>query len=221
MTKTRVKFCGITRARDVAAAVEIGASAVGFVCYPSSPRYVAPGKLPALAQVLPPFVTPVLLFVNGTDEAIARAVDAVPHALLQFHGDETAAHCARFNRPFLRAIRMAEGVDLLDSERDYESAMGLLADAPAHGYGGGGRQFDWSRLPDVSKRTKPLVLAGGLTDQNVGAAVTTVRPFAVDVASGIEDSPGAKSVDKMRRFLAAVRAADLALEQNDESLRPA
>jgi len=212
MSLTRVKFCGLTRARDVDAAIEIGSNAVGFVCYPASPRHVALETLRELARTVPPFVTPVLLFVNAGDENVERALDAVPNALLQFHGDETAAQCARFKRPFLRALRMADGVDLLDCEREYASAIGMMVDAPAEGYGGGGRSFDWARVPAAAVRTKPLILAGGLTATNVGGAIAAVRPFAVDVSSGIEESPGLKSVEKMRRFFAAVRAADLALE---------
>ena len=212
MSLTRVKFCGLTRARDVDVAIEIGANAVGFVCYPASPRHVALETLRDLARTVPPFVTPVLLFVNAADDYVERALDAVPNALLQFHGDETAAQCARFKRPFLRAVRMADGVDLLDCEREYASAIGIMVDAPAEGYGGGGRSFDWARVPAAAVRTKPLILAGGLTATNVGVAIAAVRPFAVDVSSGIEESPGLKSVEKMRRFFAAVRAADLALE---------
>src|SRR5882724_1725870 len=113
------------------------------------------------------------------------------------------------SRPFLRAVRMADGVDLLDCEREYTSAIGIMVDAPAEGYGGSGRSFDWTRLPAAAVRSKPLVLAGGLTATNVGVAIAAVRPFAVDVSSGIEESPGLKSVEKMRRFFAAVRAADL------------
>src|SRR5215831_9892765 len=184
MSLTRVKFCGMTRARDVEAAVEIGASAVGFVCYPPSPRFVAPENLKDLARRLPPFVTPVLLFVNATDDSIDRALEQVPNALLQFHGDETAAQCARFARPYMRAIRMDDRVDLLDCERNYTSSIALLADTPVEGYGGGGRNFDWTRVPPASARTKPLVLAGGLTAANVGVAIASVRPFAVDVSSG-------------------------------------
>jgi phosphoribosylanthranilate isomerase len=212
MSTTRVKFCGLTRARDVEAAIEIGANAVGFVCYPGSARYVALETLRELAGAVAPFVTPVLLFVNAGDGSVERALEAVPNAMLQFHGDETAAQCARFKRPFLRAVRMADGVDLLDCEREYPSAIGIMVDAPAEGYGGSGRSFDWTRVPAAAVRSKPLVLAGGLTATNVGVAIAAVRPFAVDVSSGIEESPGLKSVEKMRRFFAAVRAADLALE---------
>jgi phosphoribosylanthranilate isomerase len=212
MSITRVKFCGMTRASDVEAAVEIGAHAVGFVCYERSPRFVARDRLAEIVRAVPPFVTPVLLFVNADRETIERTLDVVPHALLQFHGDENPAECTRFGRPFVRAIHMRDEVDLLDCEREYGSAIGLLADSPAPGYGGSSRGFDWARVPAVSVRTKPLILAGGLTDENVGMAVVAVRPFAVDVASGIEASPGTKSVDKMRRFFAAVRAADFSLE---------
>jgi len=212
MSRTRVKFCGLTRPRDVAAAVEIGADAVGFVCYEGSRRFVPADQLGPLARALPPFVTPVLLFVNADEASVARALDAVPYATLQFHGDETAGQCARFRQPYLRAVRMNEGVDLLDCEHAYTSAIGLLADTPAEGYGGSGQNFDWTRLPPAAARTKPLVLAGGLTEASVGQAITTVRPYAVDVSSGIEDSPGIKSVEKMRRFFAAVRAADLSLQ---------
>jgi phosphoribosylanthranilate isomerase len=213
MTGTRVKFCGLTRVRDVEAAVTIGASAVGFVRYPNSPRYVAPETLRELVRAVPPFVTPVLLFVNATDEEVERALEIVPRALLQFHGDETAAQCARFAWPYMRAVRMSDEVDLLDCEREYASAIGLLVDAPAEGYGGGGAKFDWARVPGAALRTKPLVLAGGLTESNVGVALATVRPFAVDVSSGIEESPGVKSAEKMRRFFAAVRAADATLSE--------
>jgi phosphoribosylanthranilate isomerase len=211
MTRTRVKFCGLTRLQDVEAAIAIGADAVGFVCYPGSRRFVPVERLAAFARAVPAFVTPVLLFVNADQESIARAIDAVPHALLQFHGDETPAECERAARPYVRAIRMEAEVDLLDCERVYTSAIGLLADTPAADYGGSGSIFDWARLPATSLRAKPLVLAGGLTETNVGRAIATVMPHAVDVSSGIEEAPGIKSVEKMRRFLAAVRAADLSL----------
>lgn len=206
MNRTRIKFCGITRAADLAAAVEVGADAVGFVCYEPSVRYVDARQCAELARVLPPFVTPVLLFVNADADTIARAIEAVPNALLQFHGDESPDQCARWGRPFVRAVRMSEGVDLLDCERRFADAVAVLVDAPAPGFGGGGVSFDWSRVP--AARTKPLVLAGGLTADNVGEAILALRPYAVDVSSGIEDSPGIKNADKMRRFVAAVRAAD-------------
>lgn len=211
MTRTRVKFCGLTRLEDVEAAVAIGADAVGFVCYRASKRFVPVDRLATLVRAVPPFVTPVLLFVNASDDEVAFAAAAAPQALLQFHGDESAAQCERAARPYLRAIRMEKEVDLLDCEREFGSAIGLLADTPAAGYGGSGSTFDWARLPAMTARTKPLVLAGGLTDSNVGLAIATVKPHAVDVSSGIEEAPGIKSVEKMRRFFAAVRSADLTM----------
>lgn len=208
MSRIRIKICGLTRADDVAAAVDAGADAVGFVCYPSSPRYVEPARLAQLAAVLPPFVTPVLLFVNAADAQLRAALAAVPQALLQFHGDETEAECASYGRPYLRAIRMDAQTALLDCETRYASALGLLADAPAPGYGGGGQAFDWSRIPPARRRRKPLVLAGGLDAGNVGAAIAQVEPYAVDVSSGVEAAKGIKDAQRIAAFVAAVRAAE-------------
>jgi phosphoribosylanthranilate isomerase len=211
MTRTRIKICGLTRAADVAAAVALGADAVGFIRYRGSPRYVELQQLDALLREVPAFVTPVLLFVNASEDEIRASLDAAPNALLQFHGDETEPECARFGRPYLRAVPMAEGVDLLDCAAVFASAVALLADAPAEGYGGSGKAFDWSRLPPPEARRKPLVLAGGLNAANVGAAIKAVRPYAVDVVSGVEETPGVKSAEKLKRFFAAVRAADAEL----------
>ena len=208
MRRTRIKICGITRVEDAAGAVACGADAVGFVCYERSPRFVERGRLRALARSLPPFVTPVLLFVNAAAEHVRACAAELPHALLQFHGDETAADCERFGRPYLRAVRMGEGVDLLDCARSFPSAVALLADAPAAGFGGGGKVFDWARLPSATQRTMPLVLAGGLDEDNVSDAIARVRPFAVDVSSGVESAPGVKCAGRMQRFCAAVRLAD-------------
>jgi phosphoribosylanthranilate isomerase len=208
MRRTRIKICGIARAEDVALAVGCGADAVGFVCYERSPRFVETERLRELAGRLPPFVSPVLLFVNASVAQIESCLVLVPNAMLQFHGDESPADCERFGRPYLRAVRMADGVDLLDSARIFRSATALLADAPAKGFGGGGQVFDWTRLPAPTRRTKPLVLAGGLNDSNVAAAIAQVRPFAVDVSSGVESAPGVKSAERLQQFCAAVRAAD-------------
>ena len=208
MRRTRIKICGITRVDDAAAAVACGADAVGLNCYERSPRFVEPGRLRELARALPPFVTPVLLFVNAAAGHVRACLAEVPHALLQFQGDEAVADCERFGRPYLRAVRMGEGVDLLDCARSFPSAIALLADAPAPGFGGGGAVFDWTRLPASERRTMPLVLAGGLNEANVGDAIARVRPFAVDVASGVESAPAVKSVERMQRFCAAVRLAD-------------
>jgi phosphoribosylanthranilate isomerase len=181
---------------------------VGFVCYERSPRFVEPSRLRELARSLPPFVMPVLLFVNAAADHVHACLAEVPQALLQFQGDETRADCERFGQPYMRAVRMGEGVDLLDCERLFSSAQALLADAPAAGFGGGGRTFDWDRLPPPERRAMPLVLAGGLNESNVIEAISRVRPFAVDVSSGVESAPGIKSADRLRRFCAAVFAAD-------------
>jgi len=207
--RTRIKICGLTREADVEVAVAAGADAVGFVCYPKSPRHVTPDRLRVLARRLPPFATPVLLFVNAAVDLIEDAIAAAPDALLQFHGDEHEGACSRYGRPYLRAIHMDAEVDLLDCEREFHTAAALLADAPSDAYGGSGSTFDWGRVP--LRRTKPLVLAGGLRSENVGDAIGRLRPYAVDVSSGVEDSPGIKSASRINQFIAAVRAADEAL----------
>jgi phosphoribosylanthranilate isomerase len=204
--RTRIKICGLTRESDVAAACAAGADAVGFVCYPKSPRYVAPERLRSLARELDPFTTPVLLFVNATHEAIADALRTVPAAVLQFHGDESEADCQRYGRPYLRSVHVAEGVDLLDCERRFSSASALLLDAPSAVFGGSGKAFDWTLVPRL--RTKRVVLAGGIGIDNVQQAVEAVRPDAVDVSSGVEDAPGLKSAARMKSFVDAVRQAD-------------
>lgn len=204
--RTRIKICGLTRESDVVAACEAGADAVGFVCYPRSPRYVEPVRLRALAREVAPFTVPVLLFVNAAAEAIAAARAAAPHAILQFHGDETEADCSQHAAAYVRAVRMEEGVDLLDSERRFPSATALLLDTPSAAYGGSGRAFDWTRIP--RERGKRVILAGGLDSGNVGRAVQAVRPYAVDVSSGVEDAPGIKSGVRIAAFIEAVRAAD-------------
>jgi phosphoribosylanthranilate isomerase len=208
MMRTRVKICGLREAADVRAAAEAGADAVGFVCYAPSPRYVPPERLPDLAAAVPAFVTPVLLFVNAGESEIERALRGVPNAVLQFHGDEAESFCARWGRPYLRALRMVEGVDLLDCERSFATAAAILADAPAEGGGGGGKTFSWALLPPATRRRKPLVLAGGLNRDNVADAIRAVAPWAVDVSSGVESARGIKSAQMIREFLAAVRAAD-------------
>jgi phosphoribosylanthranilate isomerase len=208
MRRTRIKICGVTRPEDAAAAAEAGVDAVGFNCYPRSPRFVELARLRDLAAALPPFVVPVLLFVNATPAQVEAGLAEVPDALLQFHGDEPPSGCERFGRPYIRALRMSEGVDLLDCARSFPSAAALLVDTPAAGYGGSGTRFDWTRLPAPSQRTKPLILAGGLDPSNVIEAISQVRPFAVDVSSGVEQAPGIKSAERIERFCAAVRAAD-------------
>ncbi len=204
--RTRIKICGLTREADVAAASAAGADAVGFVCYPKSPRFVDPHRLHALARELGPFTVPVLLFVNAPSDLVDAAREALPNAVLQFHGDEHEAECARHGAAYVRAIRMSDGVDLLDCERLFSSAAALLVDAPSAVYGGSGEAFDWSRIP--RERTKRLILAGGLHRDNVESAVRTVRPYAVDVSSGVEEAPGIKSAARIGEFIDAVRRAD-------------
>lgn len=211
--RTRIKICGLTREGDVAAAVEAGADAIGFVLYAKSPRHVAIERAAALARTLPPFVTPVCLFVNAPLDEIVVATAAIPHALLQFHGDETPAECDAAGWPYLRAVRMAPGLDLLDCAHRFPNAQALLLDAAVDGYGGGGKVFDWSLIPpdlphDVRSR---LVLSGGLNPANVIDGVLHARPFAVDVSSGVESSQGIKDAALMRRFCGSVREADARL----------
>jgi len=211
--RTRIKICGLTREADVEAAVEAGADAIGFVLYERSPRFVGVERAAELARCLPPFVMPVGLFVNADAAAVARAVAAMPGLLLQFHGDETPAECRRAARPYLRAARVAPGLDLLDFARSHADAQGLLLDAHVEGYGGGGKVFDWSLVPrDVPL---PLVLSGGLHAANVMAGILRVRPWAVDVSSGVEAAKGIKDAAAMRRFCDAVREADARLADTD------
>jgi phosphoribosylanthranilate isomerase len=209
MSRTRIKICGFTREADVDAAVEAGADALGFNLWPGSSRHVRAERARELSARLPPFVTPVLLFVNASADEIAAGVAAVPHALLQFHGDETPAQCEAAGRPYIRAARMAEGFDLLDFALRFASARALLLDAHVEGYGGAGKVFDWSRVP--AGVPCPVVLSGGLHAANVIDGVLRVRPFAVDVSSGVESSKGIKDAALMRRFCDAVREADARL----------
>ena len=204
--RTRIKICGLTREADVEAAAHAGADAVGFVLYPKSPRHVTPARAAELARLLPPFITPVLLLVNADDTLLKQAVDAVPNALLQFHGDETPVDCDRAGRVYLRAARMSPGFDLLNFALGYPNAQALLVDAHVDGYGGGGQVFDWSVLPRALPR--PMILSGGLHPGNVADGVLQVRPWGVDVSSGVESGKGLKDTALVRQFCQAVRAAD-------------
>ncbi|HEX5355435.1 MAG TPA: phosphoribosylanthranilate isomerase [Aquabacterium sp.] len=204
--RTRIKICGLTREADVDAAVEAGADAIGFVVYDKSPRYVTAARAGELARRLPPYVTPVVLLVNASGELLDQALQAVPNALLQFHGDETPAQCEAAARPYVRAARMAPGFDLLDFALSYPSAQAMLVDAHVEGYGGGGKVFDWSLLP--KQLSRPMILSGGLNLGNVKDGVISLRPWAVDVSSGVEAAKGIKDAALMRQFCQAVRAAD-------------
>ena len=215
--RTRIKICGLTREEDVLAAVVAGADALGFVFYQASPRYVTPELAAKLIALVPHAVMTVGLFVNATLEEVARTLDLAPVSLLQFHGDETPEQCASIaaavNRPFIRAARVkpdTTGQDLLQYDVNYRAASdlfsGLLLDTHVESYGGAGKVFDWSLIPE--KLAPRVVLSGGLSVQNVIGAVTRVRPFAVDISSGVEQTKGIKDAAKIRDFINAVRAAD-------------
>jgi phosphoribosylanthranilate isomerase len=204
--RTRIKICGLKSEADVAAAVDAGADAVGFVLWGKSPRHVSAERAGELARTLPPFVTPVCLVVNAKPEDIVRAAEQVPRAVLQFHGDETPAHCEAAGRTYIRAARMRAGFSLLDFAHAYASASALLLDADVQGYGGGGKVFDWSLIP--RNVPLPVVLSGGLHAGNVIEGILRVRPWAVDVSSGVEAAKGIKDAAAIRRFCDAVREAD-------------
>ena len=208
--RTRVKICGITRVEDGIAAARAGADAIGLVFWPGTPRRVTLDQARAIVAALPTFVTVVGLFVDPQPEAVNAALAAVPLDLLQFHGDESAEFCARFARPYMRAVRMEAGTDLLEYAQRFSRAKALLLDAHVPGQPGGtGRTFDWAGIP--RDLPVPLVLSGGLTSENVGRAVREVRPWAVDVSSGVERSRGVKDPRKIIEFLRSVRREDAGL----------
>jgi phosphoribosylanthranilate isomerase len=217
MHRTRIKICGITREPDLAGAVEAGADAVGFVFYPQSPRYVAPERARALSMLVPPFVTSVGLFVN---EDAARVRDIARLAglqLLQFHGDEPPEYCAQFDLPYIKAARVTAGLDLLKFNLQYKTARGILLDAFVEGFGGGGEVFDWDLIPEnFAGRGARFVVSGGLRPSNVGEGIKSLRPFGVDVSSGVESAKGIKDAALIRQFVSAVRAADAELNQESQ-----
>jgi phosphoribosylanthranilate isomerase len=208
MSTTRIKICGLTSVEDAERAVSAGADAMGLVFYPKSPRYIEPDRAAVIARSVGPFVTTVGLFVDATHAEIESVLSKVPLQLLQFHGSESPCFCASFGRPFIKAIRMAEGIDVPAIEKAYadSGALGLLLDSysPA-APGGTGEVFAWERIPEV--RRLPLILAGGLMPENVAAAVRQVRPYAVDVSSGVETAPGRKDSARIAAFVRAARSA--------------
>jgi phosphoribosylanthranilate isomerase len=205
---TVVKICGITRVEDALAAARCGAHAIGMVFHRPSPRYVSPSQAAAIVAALPPFVSAVGLFVDtGSDEVRATIAQVKCH-LVQFHGAETPDFCAQFGLPYVRAVRVKPGVDLLQYAHAYRDAKGLLLDAYVDGaYGGTGTSFDWSLIPRTMPL--PLILSGGLNPQNVARAVRAVRPWAVDVSSGVEAAPGIKDAVRIAAFMSGVRDADV------------
>jgi phosphoribosylanthranilate isomerase len=201
----RVKICGITRLQDLLAACDAGADALGFVFYEKSPRHVTAATATALVREMPPFVQSVGLFVNAPPAWIESVLQVVPLDLLQFHGDETPADCARYGRPYIKAVRVNRDTDLLKCAADFDAACGLLLDAYVPGVPGGtGARFDWSLIP--ANLPRPIVLSGGLTPENVAEAVQQVRPWAVDVSSGVEASKGIKDPRKIAQFIAKAKA---------------
>ena len=205
----RVKICGITSVDAAEHASLMGADAIGLVFYSKSPRYLNSLALARdIALAAGPFVSVVGLFVDAEPEEVERVLQSVPIGMLQFHGAESNAECAYFNRPFLKALRMKPGVDVVQSMLEYPDASGILLDAYRPGVPGGtGDTFDWSKIPE--SRTKPLVLAGGLTEKNVCTAVETVKPWAVDVSGGVELSPGVKCPDLVERFIRLTKTIQL------------
>lgn len=207
--RTRVKICGITRPEDGAAACTAGADAIGLNFYPPSPRAVSIAQAVAIRRALPPFVTVVGLFVNAEPAAVEETMGRVRLDLLQFHGDETRAQCEQFQMPYIKAVHVSEGVDLRTLARRYASARALLLDTHDDElWGGSGRTFDWDAVPPDMEL--PVVLAGGLTPANVADAVRRLRPYAVDVSGGVEQSPGIKDAARITQFIDEVDRVSIA-----------
>ena len=205
---TRVKICGITRNEDALACARMGADAIGLVFYPPSPRFITAPRAAEISRILPPFVTTVGLFVNPAVEQVEEVLRETRLDLLQFHGDETPEFCASFGVPWLKAIRVKAGVDLVQYALRYREAKGLLLDAYVEGTPGGtGLSFDWSLIP--AELPLPIILSGGLAPANVAAAIRQVKPWAVDVSSGVEMAKGIKDGAKIAAFMEGVRSASL------------
>jgi phosphoribosylanthranilate isomerase len=206
--RTRVKICGITRVEDALAAARSGADAIGLVFYAKSPRAVSLEQAQSVVRALPPFITTVGLFVDAAPEEIRAVLAALPLQLLQFHGNEPPEACRAYGLPYLKALRVREDADLAAMAQSYEDAAGILVDTYVEGIPGGtGRVFDWTRLP--SRLARPMILAGGLTPDNVTGAVTQVRPWAVDVSGGVEVVPGVKDAAKIEAFIRGVNSVQV------------
>jgi phosphoribosylanthranilate isomerase len=203
--RVRVKICGITRADDAKAAVNHGADAIGMVFHAPSPRFVDTDRAAQIARSVPPFVTRVGLFVNAEADEVNAVLARVALDLLQFHGDEPPEYCGGFNRPYIKVIAMHDGADLEQEFSRFRAAQGFLLDTHVAGMAGGsGQVFDWSRVPPA--RTKPVILAGGLNPGNVAAAIRAVRPYAVDVSSGVERAKGIKDAARIAAFISEVNS---------------
>mgnify|MGYP001819982434 CR=1 FL=1 len=213
MVHTRIKICGITRPEDARTASAHGADAIGLVFYSRSPRAVEIDQAAEIVAALPPFVSSVALFVDESAQQIERVLGGVPVDMIQFHGEESPAFCQQFDRPWMKALRVRPGMDIPSLTEQYAEGRAILLDAWQDGVPGGtGRQFDWALAPNSLRL--PVVLAGGLNEHNVGTAVSTVVPYAVDVSGGVESSPGIKDAAMIAGFVAAVRAADQGVKEN-------
>jgi len=205
--RTRVKYCGITRPADAQIAAELGVDAIGLVFYPSSPRSVTIEQAFEVIAAVPAFVTIVALFVDPEVTEVEAVLTELPIDLLQFHGDESAEQCQRYDWPYIKAVRMQQGVDLLTISAHHMQARGLLLDSYQAGVAGGsGQTFDWAKVPDDIDC--PIILAGGLTSDNVAIAIEQVQPFAVDVSGGIESTKGIKDAEKMKDFMRSVSSVE-------------
>ena len=205
--RIRIKICGITRAEDALVAARLGVDAIGLVFYADSPRAVSSEMARKIADELPPFVTRVGLFVNASGDEINNVLQTVALDVLQFHGDEEPAECGRYSKPYIKAVRMRDAVDVCREAKRYAEASALLLDTYAESnYGGTGATFDWSRIP--ANVGKPIILAGGLTAGNVVSAIRQTLPYAVDVSGGVEAGKGIKDVRKMAEFIREVRYAE-------------
>ena len=215
--RTRIKICGFREQQHVDAAVNAGADALGFNLYPPSARGISLELCTELTRNVPAFVSTVALFVNPTKQEVEQALSAARIDLLQFHGSEPEAFCVSFGRPYLKALAVDESFDLLQYQLQYASASALLLDTPSAGHGGSGKTFNWQLIntPNTGitrgERAPALVLSGGLTAANVADAISAVRPFAVDVSSGVEVSRGVKSSELIENFCRAVRFADASM----------
>jgi phosphoribosylanthranilate isomerase len=203
--RTRVKICGITRPGDGQAAARAGADAIGLVFYPPSPRYLSLERACEIRDALPPFVQTIALFVNADAAQVSQVIGRVHPAMLQFHGEETPEFCAQFGVPYVKACRVKKGVSALEYLRPFSRAAAWLFDSHVPEYGGVGESFDWSLVP---RTDKPTILSGGLSPANVGEAVRRVKPWGVDVSSGVESAKGIKDAAKIAAFIAEVRNAD-------------
>jgi phosphoribosylanthranilate isomerase len=204
--RTRIKICGITRTGDAEAAARAGADAIGLVFYPPSPRFLSVERAREIRDALPPFVQTVALFVNADAAQVAQVIGRVHPAMLQFHGEETPEFCAQFGLPFVKACRVKQGVSALEYLRPFSQAAAWLFDSFVPEYGGVGESFDWSLVPSTDK---PVILSGGLSSLNVAQAIRRVRPWGVDVSSGVESGKGIKDAAKIAAFIAEVRNADV------------